>query len=342
VWLAFGRAARQGLRGKLRAMTLPNNAQLPKAWSVLDSSHMIAMDTDAFRFDFFAMGSPCEISIYGSDRREVATVASEAISEVRRIECRYSRYRVESILSTINSVAQSGGRICLDSETANLVDHAFEAHTISGGLFDVTCGVVREIWNDNIEATPSDAKIALVLDRVGLEKVEWRRPELRFPVPGMELDFGGLAKEYAADRAAAVCRLGGSLHGLVNLGGDIAVVGPHPDGSPWRIGIRDPLGGDAAAATLFVANGGIATSGSYERYWEIEGRRYSHAINPRTGWPVEGLPSITVVAETCLSAGKSSTIALLQGESGPQWLSATGAVHLYVEASGRLGGSILG
>ncbi len=121
---------------------------------------------------------------------------------------------------------------------------------------------------------------------------------------------------------------------------DIAVVGSRPDGAPWHIGIRDPMGGETAVATLFVASGGVATSGDYERYFKVEGRCYSHVINPKTGWPVVGLPSVTVVADTCLSAGMTSTIALFMGEAAPQWLGAAGAAHLYVEATGKLGGSI--
>ena len=172
------------------------------------------------------------------------------------------------------------------------------------------------------------------------KKISWRRPQLTFSVPGMELDFGGIAKEYAADRAADVCASAGLLCGLVNLGGDIAVIGPHPNGFPWRIGVRDPLGGEGAIATLFVASGAVATSGNYERYWEVDGRRFSHVINPKTGWPVEGIPSVTVVAATCLSAGMVATIAMLKGQAGPEWLRESGAAHLYVDDTGKLDGSI--
>ena len=156
----------------------------------------------------------------------------------------------------------------------------------------------------------------------------------------MEIDLGGLAKEYAADSAAALLRARGVRHGLVNLGGDISIVGPRPDGAPWRIGVRSPLDGDAAAATLLVAAGGIATSGDYERFWRIGGRRYGHVLDPRSGMPVEGLSSVTVVAATCRSAGIASTIALLNGRHGPAWLARSGLDHLYVDQDGRIGGSI--
>lgn len=295
---------------------------------------------EVFCFEFHAMGSPCDLSIHANDREEASRVADAAIDEVRRIERSYSRYRVDSLLSDINRIAKIGGGISVDGETAFLIDHAFHAYLLSDGLFDVTSGRMREIWNDEMEVAPCSSDIASLLKCVGLTKMSWREPQLTFSAPGMELDFGGIAKEYAADRAAAVCASAGLRCGLVNLGGDIAVIGAHPDGSPWRIGIRDPMGGDGAIATLFVANGAVATSGNYERYWEIDGRRFSHIINPKTGWPVEGMPSVTVVGETCMSAGMVSTIAMLKGQAGPEWLREIGAAHLYVEDTGKLGGSI--
>jgi thiamine biosynthesis lipoprotein len=295
----------------------------------------------AFHFDFFAMGSPCGITTYGAARPQAQAVAEAAIAEVRRIEQLYSRYQPDSLLSRINEVAKLGGAIEVDAETADLIDHAFAAHSQSEGLFDVTSGLLRELWNDEIARLPTDAAIKSLLERIGLDKLSWRRPRLVFSVAGMELDLGGIAKEYAADRAAHVCRVAEANHGLINLGGDIAIVGPHPDGAPWRIGIRDPAGDKEPVATLFVRDGGVATSGDYERYFEIEGRRYSHALNPKTGWPVDGLPSITVAASDCLSAGSMATIAVLMGEAGPQWLGAMGAAHLCVGSDGKLAGSII-
>jgi thiamine biosynthesis lipoprotein len=294
-----------------------------------------------FETDFFAMGSPCVLRLGGPRNARLAEAAKAAIAEVRRIERRYSRYDPESLLSAINRVAQVGGGMCVDDETADLIDCAYRAYAWSQGLFDVTSGLLRRVWNDEIQRIPREEDVSVVLNRVGLDKLAWRRPALAFLVPGIELDFGGVAKEYAADRAAVVLRDGGVRHGFVNLGGDIAVVGPERDGSPWRIGVNDPLGGKGAVATLFVTAGGVATSGSYERFWEIGGRRFCHVLDPRTGWPVESLPSVTVAADTCLTAGLASTIALLKGDAAGEWLSGIGVDHLYVETTGKLGGSIV-
>jgi thiamine biosynthesis lipoprotein len=287
------------------------------------------------------MGSPCSVSLYSSAPNSAAEIADTAIAEVARIECRYSRYRPDSFLSVINRAAALGDSLYVDDETGDLLDHAFEAHKQSGGLFDISSGLLRMIWNAGTRCIPTPEDIAAILARTGVEKISWKRPRLSFGVAGMELDFGGLAKEYAADRAADVCRLRGANHGLVNLGGDVAVFGAHPDGSPWRIGIRDPLGGATAVATLFVPQGGVATSGDYERYFVVEGRRFSHALDPRTGWPVDGLPSVTTAGNSCLSAGLLATSALLRGHDGPRWLESMGVPHLYIESDGTLGGSLV-
>jgi FAD:protein FMN transferase len=296
--------------------------------------------SEVFSFEFFAMGSPCMLSLYACKHEEANGVAAAAIDEVRRIERLYSRYLSDSLLSEINRAAWCGSEICVDAETSILIDAAFDAYARSGGLFDITSGRLREIWNDGLIVIPDDADIAALRAYVGLEKVSWQKQRLSFAVPYMELDLGGLAKEYAADRTATICREAGSRHGLVNLGGDIAIVGPNVDGSPWRIGISDPIGGSEAIATLFITSGGVATSGNYERFWEIDGRRFSHLIDPKTGWPVESLPSVTVVAPSCLSAGMASTIALLKGGAGPAWLHLIGLDHVYVDYSGKIGGSI--
>jgi FAD:protein FMN transferase len=293
---------------------------------------MIALQS----FSFTAMGTDCALLLYAESEEAASPVAAAAIAEVRRIERTYSRYRSDSVVHAINRVAQMGGSIDVDGETAELIEIAFDAFRRSGGLFDITSGVLREVWNARTKALPSDAAIGHVLARIGLQKVEWNRPALRFRQAGMEIDLGGIGKEYAADKAAAICREARIAHGLVDLGGDIAIIGPNPDGSPWRVGVCDPQTPANALATLFVPSGGVATSGDYQRYWEIEGRRFGHILNPLTGWPVSGPRSITVAAGTCLEAGLCSTIAMLKGAGGPRWLRENGLAHVFVDAAGAV------
>ena len=296
---------------------------------------------EPIRFPFFAMGSSCALTLYVNTGIEPALVAMAAAAEVKRIEQSYSRYRSDSIINVINEAARRGAHIEVDPETAVLIDHAFDVYRRSEGLFDITSGVLRQVWNDDAVKPPDQIAIGKLLERVGLQKVSWMRPRLSFAIAGMEIDFGGIAKEYAADRAGAVCKSFGVKHGIVNLGGDLAVIGPNLDGSPWRIGISDPKDPQTAIATLFVSKGGVATSGDYERYWEFDGRRYGHILNPLTGWPVQGLLSATVAAESCLEAGTFSTTAILKSDEGIAWLSDHAPAHLYTDRAHRLGGSAL-
>jgi len=287
------------------------------------------------RFPFAAMGSRCELQLYGETLRIITRAADMAINEVVRIERVFSRYRTDNIVYAINSAAERAGGVVVDGEVAQLLDIAYEAYRRSDGLFDVTSGVLREIWNSETIALPSKLDVERIRVRLGLEKVLWQKPNLTFTWPGMQIDLGGIGKEYAADRAADVCRQQGVEYGLVDLGGDISVIGAHPDQMPWRIGVSDPRNPDRAVATLFAMTGGIATSGSYERCWVINGQRYSHIVNPITGWPVMTDNSVTVHEKTCLAAGICSTIAVLKGDAGSQWLRDQCVQNICVDALGR-------
>jgi thiamine biosynthesis lipoprotein len=163
---------------------------------------------------------------------------------------------------------------------------------------------------------------------------------LEFPMSGMEIDFGGIVKEYAVDRAAALCQGAGVRHGVINLGGDIKVIGPRADGSPWRIGIRHPRHKEAVMRTILLREGALASSGDYERCLIVDGVRYGHILNPKTGWPVRHLAAVSVIADFCVVAGSASTIAMLKEAGGPAWLESLGLPHLWVDVHGESGGSI--
>ena len=293
-----------------------------------------------FRFPFRAMGSPCELQLYAETRHQAKDAAQRAMADVSLLETRYSRYRADSLLSGINAAAARGEPVAVDQETAALLAYAQTCHARSDGLFDITSGVLRRVWSAASGRLPDPAELAAVLPRVGWDKLRWHNPRLEFTVAGMELDFGGIVKEYAADRAGTLLLDLGITHGLVNLGGDIRVLGPHPDGRAWTIGIRHPRRPDALLGNLLVRQGALATSGDYERCLEIDGRRYGHILDPRTGWPVQGLAAVSVLAPCCLVAGSASTIAMLKGSAGPSWLAELGLKHLWVDEAGQLGGDL--
>jgi FAD:protein FMN transferase len=287
-------------------------------------------------FAFTAMASRCEVRAHAPDEQSARNWADAAIAEVRRIEAKFSRYRDDSVVTRINRAAGKEA-IPVDDETAALLAFGAELHQQSGGLFDLTSGVLRRAWDFKAARVPQQSAIDVLLPLVGWSKVHWLPPSFALPQAGMEIDFGGIGKEYAADRAAAAIETAGGQHALVNLGGDIRVVGAQPDGAPWRIGVQDPRGKPGAAvATLDVVRGAMATSGDYERYFEQGGRRYCHLLDPRSGWPVGHWRSISVLAPVCVAAGACATIAMLQPQDDAlAFLDAQGVRYLAIDAQGE-------
>ena len=269
-----------------------------------------------YHCEFNAMGTPCDIQLFAHNEVQAKQAADAVIADVQRLEALYSRYRSTSFLSEINRVAANGGGMRVDDETASLLDYAVACYEQSDGLFDITSGILRRAWIFDQGKLPEQSLIDELLDKVGWHKVTWKRPVLAFSVPGMEVDFGGVVKEYAVDRAAALCYAQGIKHGVVNLGGDIKVIGPRGDGSPWRVGIRHPREKPAILDTLLLYEGALASSGDYERCITVNGVRYGHVLNPKTDWPVRYLAAVSVVVDFCGVAGSASTIAMLKEEQG--------------------------
>lgn len=294
-----------------------------------------------YHHDFKAMGSPCAIQLYARSEKKAEQAARVVMADVSRLEAKYSRYRADSFLSEINRVAAKGGRIDVDDETAGLLDYAATCYQQSDGLFDITSGILRRAWDFKAGNIPDQKTIQSLLNRIGWHKIIWQRPNLAFAVPDMEIDFGGVVKEYAVDRAASLCFDAGIRHGLVNLGGDIKIIGPHPDGSPWRIAIRHPRQSGGILQALLLRSGALASSGDYERCIVLDGVRYGHVLNPKTGWPVNYMAAVSVIGEFCVVAGSASTIGMLKGEAGPDWLSSLGLPHLWVNVHGESGGSLI-
>jgi len=192
------------------------------------------------------------------------------------------------------------------------------------------------VWDFRAARLPERDEVQAVLARIGWQRVTWQRPWVHLHLAGMELDFGGFGKEYAADRAGSVLSAAGIESALVNLGGDIRVVGRRPNGASWVLGIAHPRQDDAVIGSIALQDGGLATSGDYERFFEHEGRRYCHILDPRTGWPAQGWRSISVVAPACLAAGAISTVAMLKGDGALDFLREQAVGFLAVDANGNL------
>jgi thiamine biosynthesis lipoprotein len=265
--------------------------------------------------------------------------AQAAIDEVRRIEAKFSRYTDDSVTTRINRAA-GGPPLTVDDETAALLDFGATLWTSSGGRFDLTSGVLRRAWRFDVPRLPTQEEIDALRTQVGWSGVTWEPDAHRLCLPrdGMEIDFGGLGKEYAADRAAGVLLAVGARHGFVNLGGDVRAIGPAPDGAPWRIGIQHPRGqAGATMAAIDLVTEGLATSGDYERYIEVNEQRYCHILDPRTGWPTPHWQSVSVVAPVCVAAGACSTVAMLMPrDEALAFLREQGVGFLAVDAAGEI------
>lgn len=282
---------------------------------------------------FNAMASPCEILMDVDDQAIAQELLSLASAEALRIEHKFSRYRDDNIIYRISH--SSGNSIEVDEETANLFDYASQCYRLSEGMFDITSGVLRSAWKfDGSDNIPAQEQVAELLPHVGWDKVIWQRPVILLPA-GMEIDLGGIGKEYAVDRTADILMRHCQASLLVNYGGDIRVTGLRRDGASWVIGIEGACATPTTQAgaarddikKIQISQGGVATSGDSRRYLLKEGVRYSHILNPRTGWPVSGAPSsVTVVAGTCTDAGILSTLAMLHGDQAEAFLEEQGVI----------------
>jgi thiamine biosynthesis lipoprotein len=269
---------------------------------------------------FKAMASPCEIIIETADEQEARQVLKTVADEAWRIEQKFSRYRDDNITHRINS--SDSKVIEVDEETARLLDFSDQLFNMSDGMFDVTSGVLRKAWRfDQSDHIPTQKQIDQLLPIIGWDKVSWNNPQLKLE-PDMEIDLGGIGKEYAVDRCALLAREISEASILINFGGDLAITRPRKDGTDWTIGrlSSDP---SAPVGVIKLNRGALATSGDAHRYLEKDGKRYCHVLNPKTGWPVEDPPhTISVAAPTCIEAGMLSTLALLQGKNAENFLKA--------------------
>jgi len=281
---------------------------------------------DGYSVNFNAMASPCEVLIQTQDKRVAEQVADCVSAEVWRIEDKYSRYDSRSMCSEINN--SDGKEIAIDQETYLLLNFSEQCYQLSDGLFDITSGVLRQVWSfDSVSGEcqhfPKASEVEKLLCLVDWNKVIYDTQTITLP-KNMELDFGGIGKEYAVDRCILLVKQLTDKPILVNLGGDLAVTGPRDDNHSWQVAIEHPdcdALGQPQDMIVALKHGALATSGDSRRYLIKEGLRYGHVLNSKTGWPImHALRSITTVAPQCIQAGILATLALLQGEQAEKFL----------------------
>ena len=289
-----------------------------------EHAYGLRRDDSHWTITYEAMASPCEILVRCKTRSEAERLASLALAETRRIEKTYSRYRDDNIVYAVNN--SNGAPVEADEELGRLLDYADQCYRLSDGLFDITSGVLRKAWRfDGSEYTPDDKLIASLMERVGWDKAAWDGRTLRL-LPGMEIDFGGIGKEYAVDRVAEILFQDSEVPLMVNFGGDIRAVGSETDPAPWVVGIENPDRSRSAVGEIKLTNGGIATSGDLCRFCLVNGVRLGHILNPKTGRPAADAPrSVTVLGNYCVEAGFLSTLAILNGPDAESFLASQNA-----------------
>jgi len=274
------------------------------------------------------MASPCEVIIQSTDKQLATELGEIVATEVWRIEDKYSRYNQHSICSKINN--QAGHYVAIDEETYLLLNFAEQCYQLSDGLFDISSGVLGNVWVfDGSNKLPTQTQVNKVLPLVGWQKVNFNQQQIML-AKGMKIDFGGIGKEYAVDRAIILAKQLTNKPILVNLGGDLAVTGTRLNNTSWQVAIEHPDVDsvdnmpDKSTADMIISlnSGALATSGDARRFLMKAGKRYGHVLNAKTGWPIDNAPrSITVVAPTCIQAGILATMSLLQGSNAETFLS---------------------
>jgi thiamine biosynthesis lipoprotein len=264
------------------------------------------------------MGTSLEITVCGRDDDDLEVAMEAAIAEIRRVEDVMTDWR-PSPLMRLNEQAGSGP-VPVPGELARVIGHSLEISRLSGGAFDVTYAAVGKLWDFKADPPriPSSEAIEAGLQLVGWERVLVDLEKATVDLPeGMSIGLGGIAKGYGVDRAMAVLMEHGIEGALVNAGGDLKALGRRADGSLWTIAIKHPRDRDRVMAALPLANVCVVTSGDYERFFEVEGRRYHHILDPRSGYPSRGCMSATVVGPDAAQADALATaLCILGPEAG--------------------------
>lgn len=268
-------------------------------------------ETSATR-DIFAMDTYMSITAYGEKCEEAADAAE---AEIKRLDELLSTGSDDSEVTKINK--EAGGK--LSEDTSYLVKRALDIYKDTAGAFDITIYPVMKAWGfaGDIFAVPDEKILKETVSLVDASKISYdeKSAEISFGQKGMEIDFGGIAKGYTSDRVINILKSYGIEHAMINLGGNVDLLGKKLDGSEWKIAVQDPENEDDYIGILSISDKAVITSGGYERYFEEDGVRYHHIIDPSTGYPANhGLISVTIISSDGTLADALSTSLFVMGK----------------------------
>jgi len=294
----------------------------------LNNTLNFSVNNNIFCAKFVAMANPCSIFIeQGNTSTEtLQKIAYSIAAEAWRIEQKYSRYLNTSVIYKINN--NQGDAVLIDNETFSLLTLADTLWRESAGKFDISSGIFRKIWTFNQQKKiPTKKEINQVLKYIGWEKVDFDQQKIILP-KGMQIDFGGIGKEYATDRCASLATQLTDQSILINLGGDIAIQNHQNQSAPWKISIESKEGKGKIWKQFNLSKGAVATSGDVYKSFTLDGKRYGHIINALTGYPIEFAPrTVTVIAPNCSEAGILTTLSILEGKGAEYFLQTTGRAY---------------
>lgn len=267
-----------------------------------------------FRRQERLMGSAFEFIIIASPLQG-EKLLDECVEEVKRLERLLTEFSTSSETSMINQNA-GGQPVQVSEEAFQLLKRSIDISKLTQGAFDISAGAIRKLYNFKGQEFefPNDKKVRTALRKVGFEKIALRDHNfVRLQREGMHIGFGGIGKGYAADKVKSLLKAKGIESAVINASGDLTAWGQRLDGSPWRVGIADPDQKDKMMLWIPVIDASVATSGDYEQYFERGGIRYSHTIDPRTGKPVKGIKSVTVISPSAELCDSLATAVFIMG-----------------------------
>jgi thiamine biosynthesis lipoprotein len=246
------------------------------------------------------LGSPLEITVVAKDTIQGNQYIDLAITEVKRIEYLISDWIPSTQISQVNKNAGSKP-VKVDKEVFDLVGRAIKVSQITSGAFDISYASMDKIWkfDGSMKAMPTEEAIKKSVSKIGYKNIilDSKEQTIFLKNEGMKLGLGGIGQGYIADKVKELLFFKGCTSGIVNVSGDINAWGRQPDGNPWTVGIVNPLNKNKVFATFPLEDSAVETSGNYEKYVIFNGIRYSHIIDPRTGYPAQGVVSVSVFAK---------------------------------------------
>lgn len=241
------------------------------------------------------MGTRIEVRLWHGSEAEARRLIAAAMAELDRIEAGMSTYRDDSEISRVNAQAATAP-VPVSRELYDLVSRSIELSVLTDGAFDITYDSVGQLYDFRERRRPTEAEIAAHLPQISYRHLllDPAATSIRFAVPGTRINLGGIGKGYAVERVIALLRAAGVRHALATAGGDTRLLGDH-HGRPWVIGVRDPDDADRLITNLSLVDEAVSTSGDYERYFDEDGVRHHHILDPRTGKSARGVRSATII-----------------------------------------------